>query len=535
MKKKGSRKAKPLYSTKKLLGKREPSPWGSAGAVKRRMETDLLFLGRDILGYKRDEKRREGICDPPDPVHVRMVLLDDRSERFHMGLYPRFTYKTTIRTICKAIQRILRDPDDTILIVNEVWGNARRFLKEIKYHLYNNETLRHLYGDFRGAIDWNRDWINIKQRKNITKEPSISTAGTDVEVTSTHPRHIILDDLVGPKTITTSIQKQKTIDYINECLPLVGTSGTIDISATRWAFDDAYQYLIDNWVNKMDWDGNNLFAFDCMAIEDEQGNPIMPSKFGKAQIAQLKDTMPLHLFACQMENNPLAHGNSLVKYEDVLIYDMLPKNFPENYDVFITVDPAISLNPNKCYTGIVCGIPVKPNLLYIDEALHLKVLPSGLIENVLMLIEKYDGKVRCIGIEETAFQKIYSGSLINELRKKMSENPNFRNIWVRPLSPIDNKHKRIHAMEYYFRHHQIYIREGTKGLRKLLEQVYHYPHLSEVNLDMIDALAYFPDVLPATCLRSSYGIVEVKKKREDPFNSVPTVDSIGESTGAQIW
>jgi len=403
MNKKGVRKAKPLYSTKKLLGKRESSHWGSSDAVKRRIETDLLFLARDILGYRWDDKRREGICDPPDSVHARMVSLDDSPERFHMGLYPRFTYKTTIRTICKAIQRLCRDMDDTILIVNEVWGNSRRFLKEIKHHLYNNETLRHLYGDFRGSSDWNRDWINIKQRKNITKEPSVSTAGTDVEVTSTHPRHIILDDVVGPKTITTSQQKQKTIDYINECLPLVGTSGTIDISATRWAFDDAYQYLIDRWVTKKDWNGNNLFAFDCMGIEDEHGNPIMPSKFGKPQIAQLKDTMPMHLFACQMENNPLSGGNALINKQDVLTYDILPKNLPDDYNVFITIDPAISLNVNKCYTGMICGIPVKPNLLYIDEALHLKVLPTDLINNILMLIEKYENHVKCIGIEETYF------------------------------------------------------------------------------------------------------------------------------------
>ena len=150
-------------------------------AMKKRCESDLLFLARDILGYKYNNETREGINDPPDIVHQRMVLLDNREERWHMSLYPRFTYKTTLLTICKSIQLLLNDPNTTILIVSEIWENSRRMLNEIVWHLTNNEVLLELYGEFKPkkGRGWCSEYINISQKTSPRKEPSIATAGID--------------------------------------------------------------------------------------------------------------------------------------------------------------------------------------------------------------------------------------------------------------------------------------------------------------------------------------------------------------------
>ena len=119
---------------------------------------------------------------------------------------------------------------------------------------------------------------------------------------------------------------------------------------------------------------------------------------------------------------------------------------------------------------------------------------------------------------------------------------------VRGLKPIDNKHKRIYGLEPYFRQHQIHIREGSGklpkkgeqgGLEALLYQVYHYPNLSDNNLDCVDALAYQLQVLPPTVLNSSYNLINaqgtyIQKKQLDPC--LYDVEGPGRvDKGAYVW
>lgn len=514
-------------------------PLGAPKQAKRRIETDLLFLARDILGYNL-------IQAPPNYVHQRMIMLDRRPERHHMGLFPRGTYKTTILTISKAIQLLCQNPNNTVTIANATGKQARKMLKEVQMHLRYNETLIGLYGPFYKRGAWRQDWCDIKQRQYVAgvKEPSIDTCGADTGITGSHPLYLLMDDLVCRDNITTSDQKLKVIDFVNKALPLAGPEGHIYLVGTRWAFDDMYQYLIDKWLPQRSADGTPLFAYDCMGVVDEHDVPIMPDKYPLSVIEELKNTMPMLDFAALMMNNPSAGGNTMIDPADVLVYQTMKMQPDEDYEVYVTVDPAISLDPKKCYTGIICGIPRPPNNLYIDDARRLKMLPKDIIDEIIALIEKYEGHVRVVGIEDNAFQKTYNFSLEARLREIMYQNPNFHNVTVRGLPWIDKKHRRIHCLETFFRAHQIYIREGSgititnprsrmNGLEQLLYQVYHYPNLGDTNLDMIDALAYQPLVIPPILLHNPHGIIgstdSTLKGREIPKYNSLTCDFEGPS------
>lgn len=502
---------------------------------KRRCEGDLPYLARDVLGYRYDPVIKQGFCDPLDLVHQRMEHTLRAPNRFKAIFVPRGTYKTTYVTICNSIKRLLKDPNDTILIANQVWNNSRKMLHAIKLHLEFNEKLTQAYGRFRSNV-WSRDWIDIAQRTDYitnAKQPSINTAGLETAITSQHPKLIILDDIGGPENVTTSEQKQKVIDYIDRAIPLAGKYGELVLIGTFWASDDWYKYVIDKWLPRKDWDGRDLFAVLTMAIEDEQGNLAHPSVHDHETIAMFKETMDSFSFACQYMLNPVAAGNTLIDRNDVLLYQNLDR---KDFDVYMTIDPAISLDRKKCWTGIVCGIPSYPNTLFIDEASRWKLLPSDLVTKVLEIVDRYkdpSGKtrVRIIGVEDAGFQKIYNGSVAQELRNRC-----IYNVPVVPLEPVGSKDGRILAMEPHFRHHQIFVREGLKDA---LYQYYHYPHIGLNNRDVIDATAFLPQILPPNLFYNPYGIIKAGQKMDPDERArreeVEEDMMVGAERGAERW
>ena len=478
---------------------------------KERAQTDFKYLAQEILGYKYDDVKHKGFKGN-DLVHKMMLETMDADTRFKLMLFFRGSYKTTFMII-KSIQRLINNFEDTILYCGDAWEHARNIGKEVRNHIMYNEKLLHLFGNFIPELNkksnktWNRDYWDIAQRKNPTgsKEPSFATAGTEKEITGRHPDLLIFDDIVGPKNVTTAEQRQKIIDYIIQAIPLLGISGELIMVGTPWAYDDAYHHVQTEWLGKKDADGSPLFSYARMGIINDDGEPTMPSVYNRAAIESLKSTIPSFEWCTQYLCDPVAEGSTLIQRKDVLTYTSLPFPNTSNFDVWITIDPAISLDRKKCWTGIVCGVPVAPYYLYIDRAERLKVLPQDLITSVLDIIDGYDGRVRAVGIEEQSFQKIYEGSLINELRKRMFECPSSRRISVIPLVANDNKHSRIYGLEPYFRHHQIYVQSGCEHM---LNQLYRYPRLSEHNLDLIDALAYQLQILPPIILNNPYGIIK---------------------------
>lgn len=504
--------------------------------LKLRAQQDLTWLATSVLPYKWNPHKKEGISIPPDPVHVAMVDLYNRPERFKLGLFPRGTCKTTLLTICGTIQLIIKNPNTTVLIVSEKWNLARKILMEIKAHLIFNKKLREMFGDFMPSTKdekwkelkklgglWNRDWIYIQQRTTFAgmKQPSIGTAGLDCEVTGQHADFQWLDDLVGPKNITTWEQKQKVIDYIDQCIDLASTAGRMFMVGTPWAFDDAYTYAQENWLKQKDGK-RKLFAFNCLPVRDENRVSIMPSKYTNDKIDTIYNTKPLFKFACQYMCDPRAEGNSLIKLTDIERreygqFDYANANVTGDYDVYITVDPGLSENPKKCWTGITLGIPIYPYDLYIDYSIKMKVKPTPVIEKLLEIIQmpQYMGKVRSIGIEDVAFQEIYWKSLQEELRRLADKTSSeeeataYRSIWVRGLPAIGSKDNRIYAMEPYFRAGQIHIQRDQ---RDLLYQIAHYPHISGNNRDLLDALAYIFDILPPLFRANPSAIIRLRDK-----------------------
>lgn len=510
--------------------------------VRRKINEDVIFLARDVLGYSWGAiKKGEGFCNPPDKIHKEMVdLFEKAEERFILGLFFRGSYKSTLVAIVKPIQILCKNHEATITICGETGDAARNQLLVIKNHLKYNDNLLKLYGRFMprnvnaGDKRWNRYMIDIEQRKHMGPNPSIATASVEKKITGIHPGWLILDDVVSRDNIKTFDQIQKVINFINACIDLAGTSGRIIMLGTPYKFDDMYAYVKSEWLDKIDEvTGLNMFAFKQMAVWDEnEENPPMPSKYSIPAINTLKNIKPRNEFATQYLCNPSAAGNTLIKKGDIeqTTYFNFPYDRPEKWWAYMTIDPGASLQAKKCWTGIDVGIPIKPYDLYIDEAVKIKAEPSIILETIMEILLRphYMGRFRLIVVESNSFQRIYEGSLINDIREKANhlsiagnkeEAKALSLIQVIGLPADDNKDFRIYALEPYFRHHQIHIR---RGLDDLLFQAENYPNISDNNRDLLDAMAYFlrPEVLGLEFLINPYGIIKSKKLDMPKRNSL---------------
>lgn len=491
--------------------------------MKKAMETDHIFLARDVLGYRWDPETHEGIRNPPEQVHVDMQELLHSIARFLLGLYPRFTYKTSFLTITDTIQEIIKNPKHTDMIAADPLQKAVTILVEISDKLKRNQILKKCYGEFepkeRGW--WNKRYIYTQQRLDSgdisLKDPTVLTCGTETDVTGKHPKKIHVTDIVHPKNITTFEQKEKIKDFLRRLIHLAGPYGRMVIEGTPWAMDDAYCYAKDKWSNRLEPDGSPLFARRILDLEKPDGTSIMPSKYTPAYIKLLKEITPEDEYACLYRCDPTKCGSgSLIKLEDLerSKYFKFPYDTTPDYEVYVAIDPGISEEAKQCYTGITLGIPVLPYDLYVDEAIKGRYSPEMVISKVVELCRRphYRDHIRQIAIESVAFQRIYKGSLEKALRRA-----DIGGIHVKELKPDDSKDRRIYSLEPFFRHLQIHIQENLKDL---IYQVSHYPHIGIHNRDLLDSLAYLVRSLPHSFMINPTGIIELDermiKKPDEP-------------------
>lgn len=164
---------------------------------------------------------------------------------------PRGHQKTSFVTVGWTIQQILKDPNETVLIVSAVWSLARDILREISGYLETG-ILPELFGQFKTASTyWTNEALDIAQKGINQKNPTIRTAGIDTGKTGAHCSLMIFDDIVSPENTTTKDQINKVMESYKAHLPLLDPGGRIVMIGTRYAIGDIYGHIIANEMGSM--------------------------------------------------------------------------------------------------------------------------------------------------------------------------------------------------------------------------------------------------------------------------------------------
>lgn len=196
---------------------------GASGKIEKLKwlcENSLEFLCKEILwkGNPPERKLWGG-------VHTDLEKFLGKGAARKAVLLPRNHLKSSVVTVGKTIQWLLRRPNARVLIVNQVWDRARDFLREIKEQLERSD-LQHLYGPFK-SYRWNEDGIIINQRRRPLREPSVMTTGVEAETTGGHFDYIILDDLMGLQNSGTPEQREKAKRFRRSMINLLEPDGQL--------------------------------------------------------------------------------------------------------------------------------------------------------------------------------------------------------------------------------------------------------------------------------------------------------------------
>lgn len=348
---------------------------------------DRFFLFTQVL------HRRDGVHPW---IFARCREVEARPDSC-MDLWARYHFKSSLITFAGTIQEVIRDPEITTCIFSYTKPIASKFLRQIKLELERNVDLKAACPDVfwmdprKDSPSWSVDGGITVIRKGNPKEQTIEGHGLDSQPTSKHFGLLVYDDVVVKKSVTNSVQVEKTTENweLSDNLG-VGEKTRKWMAGTRYDLADTYADIMERRLFHV-----RLYPATHNGRLD--GRPVFLSL---PEWERIKKTQRKTV-ASQMLQNPAAGGEQMFEPEWFQSYEIRPGRLA----VYIMVDPASSMKKESDRTAMaVIGVDERGNKYFLDgmchrmaaldrwknlKALHQKWSAVPSIERVAVGYEKY--------------------------------------------------------------------------------------------------------------------------------------------------
>lgn len=191
-----------------------------------------LFAFAHFLGYK-------DVCKA---THGEMVACLQAPLQRKLITVPRGAFKSSVASITYPLWKLIRDPNERILIDTEVYTNAVLYLRVIKEHI-KSEQFKALFGDLEGAV-WQEGSIVLKSRTKKYKEPSITCGSITTTRVGMHYSTIIGDDYNSRENSKSPELAQKVVDHYRYNLNILEPDGEYVIIGTRYSENDLIGFIL---------------------------------------------------------------------------------------------------------------------------------------------------------------------------------------------------------------------------------------------------------------------------------------------------
>lgn len=383
-------------------------------------ETSLYFFAKNLLGYSDMTPGCHGpLC----------TFLDDNPSKYKLTLMPRGHFKTSVATIGRNLQKVMRNPNERILLANETSTNAQRFLSAIRQHVESNRKFRAVYShrlpkDTRKMAHWNNESLSFP-RTWMGPEPTIDTCGMTGAMTSRHYTHLCVDDPISEEATKSAAVMQNVITRIDKIVSLMvkPEEDTFDLTGTRWAVFDVYSWFQKSY-------GKKLARFVRAAIED--GEPIFPELISLETLAQARTNMGEYMFSCLYMNNPRVSDMQDFNVQDLMFWRwsadgesvVLYNTDGEasklwhisQLDITVTVDLAVSEKITSDRNAVITVGASPDGEAIVLDCFAKRCSPLEVIEHLFWIHDKYHA--RAYGIESVAYQKAFKYFLRAEMEKR---------------------------------------------------------------------------------------------------------------------
>lgn len=419
------------------------------------------------------------------------------SPDFHVDIWARGHFKSTIITLGKTIQDILNNPEITICIYSYNKTIAQSFVSQIRSNLENSEIKRlfpdiipenpgsgkYIETDDDGNMSskknkWSDESFTVKRKTN-RKEPTVSGYGlVNAQPTGMHFDLLVYDDVVTPDSVRTQATNEYTFTQWQMSLNTgSGESTKIRIIGTRYHSRDAYFKILNPRFEDTGEMGGSKFSLRVYPCFDEDGNAVLRTP---AYIEDKRQNMAGFVFSSQMLCNPL-DGDSF-KFLD----DWIPKRIrqedieahKDRYNFYIIVDPANTKKKTSDYTSMVVIAASSDKKYCIADIIYDKLFPAERRDTLFKLVTRWTNSRAkpTVFYESNGMSADYH--MINEKMKETSFYFTMIAATTKPRLRADQriggeplKIQRIMALEPIFRNGQIVFCEKTMHVNYLKRTV----------------------------------------------------------------
>lgn len=371
--------------------------------IAERGRRDLYFFAKGIMAY-RD---MTWACHRP-----LCMFLQRNPAKYKLVLMPRGHFKSSLN-IARTLQKVCQDPNQRILMVNEVADNAENFLSSIRQTAESSPVFRALYSSIipkkptrwsSKELEFNRTWRG--------PEPTISAMGMTSTLTSRHYTHILVDDPISEEAVKSPTVMSDAIERLSKFRSLMvkPASDTFDLVGTRWALYDVYS----EFEKRL---GPQMARFIRSVFKD--GEPICPALLDHEAIAEIRAMLGEYMFSCNYLNNPRDVANQDFNIQDlrfwrwshdeesIILYGddgLIRKEWPvDSLDITTSVDLAMSEKITDDRNAIVTVGATPDGEAVVLETWIKRCTPLQVIDHLMWVRKRFHP--RAVGIESVAYQK----------------------------------------------------------------------------------------------------------------------------------
>jgi hypothetical protein len=456
-------------------------------AVRRRLrglaEHHTLFMGWTI-----------GFLDITTGIHAAMATWIQGPSLYKLGLVPRDFLKTSLWTVADTVRLVSTNPEERILIRNEIHDNVRKFLYRIRRVPEACLLWQWLFPERMPDFDdnWHQDGL-LFPRQGDYPELSIEVIGVGGASTSRHYTRIKDDDLIGKEAARSkaTMQMAKDDHALATHLLVDPETSRLDTYGTRWAAHDLY---VDMMAEE-----DELDIFHC-GPTDKFGNALFPRRFPPAVLEKIKRRIGKRRYSLQMLNETPREGASELSVADLNYYSRSTDQYGRKFfvlhhadgedemvwfrDLFIyqTLDPNVTPDSKHARSAsVVVGLARPRNewshfSILILSAIAKATTPKGAIE--IAHHEYTFWKPLLFGIEIVAAQVTLKEWMLTAHPEMM----------IKGLHPDHGAPKlaRIRSFTPYGENGHIFVHPSLKDF---VEEWEDFP---TGTMDILDALAYMP-------------------------------------------
>ena len=519
-----------ISSVNKLL--QEADETGSRDSVERTLIlNDIYYLGLFILNIDKMYSETVGDTIVFHPWIFNRCREVQEDPDFHIDIWAREHFKSTIITLLKTVQDILRDPEIAICIFSYNQKIASKFVSQIKNAL-ENKRLRQLFPDIipedtgsgkytyiddEGSrrsqkFSWSSVALTVK-RKTGRKEPTVSGYGLVTgQPTGMHFDMLIYDDVVTPDSVRTSEHNRYTTEQFTMSLNTgSGENVRVRIIGTRYSLYDTYFHIMNPKYASEGVMGGSKYSLRCYPCRTMSGDPVL---YTSEYLEMKRSVMVSFVYDSQMMCDP--QFSSDIGFNEDCIAERCNADEiyadRDSYNFYIIVDPANTKNNKSDFTAMAVVAVNGDGRYYIPDIVRDKMSLSERISSLMSLVNRW---TTSNGRPEVFYEQSGLSSDMEVIRGMMEAKRywfTIHSMGTKPRVTLDPragsgagslKVNRILALEPLFRGYRIVLadscvkvnwngREEDMMASFVMDEYMKFP-ISNDHDDMLDALSRIAD------------------------------------------